>query len=95
MRNTNLSTGVKEELLIVFNKLKKIHGRDWLSLLRKRNQWYDTSQGINAWENAGKRKSCVGNEALRLIIADMQAIVSNQRTKTTLQRHGLTRRAKA
>ena len=95
MQSTNLVNGKKGELLDVFRSLKKVHGRKWPALLRKHNPWYDTRVGSNAWENASRSKSNIGNEALRQLIADMQEIISKTSKKSILQRQGLTRRVKA
>lgn len=94
MERPNLVNGKKEELISIFKELRKIKGTSWPRLLRSYDAWYDTAAGSNAWSNAIRSDRSVGNETLRRIIADMQAIVTNQRAKTTLQRQGLTRRAK-
>lgn len=90
--NENLVIGKKEQLLAQFRELYKIHQKGWRKKLKIYNTWHATEQGIHAWRNISTMTT--GNEALRRIIADMQAIVTNQRAKTTLQRQGLTRRAK-
>lgn len=86
MQSDNLVSGKKEELLVTFLFLKKIHGKKWRALLRKHNSWHDTAKGIYAWENT--KKGTTGNEALRLIISDMQAIISNTTKKSILRKQG-------
>ena len=92
MQSTNRVNGKRKELNLIFESLRKVHDTKWPSLLRKHDSAYDSNTGNNTWENAKRGK--VGLETLRQLIADMQAIVTNQRAKTTLQRQGLTRRAK-
>jgi hypothetical protein len=89
----NLVTGVKEQLLAEFRQLYKIHQKGWRKKLKMHNSWHATEQGIHAWRNISTMTT--GNEALRQIISDMQAITASSRTKATVQRQGLTRRQKA
>jgi hypothetical protein len=95
MEQTDLVTGNKELLIQEFRRLYPLHGTKWRSRLVKHNAWHNTIPGLRAWQNTTKKKPNVGNEPLRLIIADMQTIAASSRTKSTIKRQGLTRRIKA
>lgn len=85
----DLVNGTKELLLAEFQELYPVHGRKWRSLLRKVNGWHSTSTGLEAWKNISNRTT--GNEALRLILADMNKVVNLQLAETTLRKQGLVR----
>lgn len=87
MQETSLLNGKKEELLVIFRDLKKVHGRRWVSLLKKQNSWHGTRKAMYAWQNASR--GIVGIETLRLIISDMEAIVKKEDYKKTILRQGL------
>lgn len=83
----NLVSGIKGQLLTEYEQLYAIHGRGWRKLLKKLNPWHDTTQGIYAWRNISN--GTTGNEALRLIIADMKTIVAESRKAEILEKQGL------
>jgi len=74
----NLLIGTKEILLGEFDELYPVYGRKWRSKLKKLNHWHNTATGLAAWRNISNRTT--GNETLRLIVADMNAVVSGQPT---------------
>lgn len=55
-------------------------------MLKVKNSWHASSKGLEAWRNTFK--GTVGNEALRLIVGDMNAVVSGQ---PTIRKQGLVR----
>lgn len=86
----NLVNGTKEVLLAEFHELYPVHGRRWRSLLRNVNSWHSTSSGLEAWKNISNKTT--GNEALRLILADMRAVVKAPPVKSVIRKQGLVRR---
>jgi hypothetical protein len=85
----DLVNGTKELLLTEFKELYPVHGRKWRSLLRKVNAWHSTSTGLEAWKNISNKTT--GNEALRLILADMNRVINTQPVETTIRKQGLVR----
>jgi hypothetical protein len=82
----DLLIGTKEILLGEFDELYPVYGRKWRSKLKKMNPWHNTATGLAAWRNISNRTT--GNETLRLIVADMNAVVSGQ---PTIRKQGLVR----
>jgi len=74
MANEDLLNGQKQQMLLRIRRLKSLHGRRWRKLLKEHNAWHRTERGINAWDNI--RRGTTGNEALRLILHDMEAIIA-------------------
>jgi hypothetical protein len=85
----DLVNGTKELLLAEFQELYPVHGRKWRSLLRKVNAWHSTSTGLEAWKNISNRTT--GNEALRLILADMNTVINAQPAETIVRKQALVR----
>jgi len=82
----DLLIGTKEILLGEFDELYPVYGRKWRGELKKMNPWHNTATGLAAWRNISNRTT--GNETLRLIVADMNAVVSGQ---PTIRKQGLVR----
>ena len=82
----DLLIGTKEILLGEFDELYPVYGRKWRGELKKMNPWHNTATGLVAWRNISNRTT--GNETLRLIVADMNAVVSGQ---PTIRKQGLVR----
>jgi hypothetical protein len=82
----DLLIGTKEILLGEFDELYPVYGRKWRSKLKVMNPWHNTATGLAAWRNISNRTT--GNETLRLIVADMNAVVSGQ---PTIRKQGLVR----
>lgn len=81
MPNEDLLSGKKEQLLMRIRKLKPVYGARWRKLLKEHNAWHSTEKGLYAWENI--RKGTTGNEALRLILHDMEAIIIKSAPEAT------------
>jgi hypothetical protein len=83
---------IKEKLLQDFHYLYPEHGRRWRAVLKVKNSWHASSKGLEAWRNTFK--GTVGNEALRLIVADMNAVAAGALSpKASLpKRQGLVRK---
>lgn len=90
MDSKDLVNGNKEILLAEFHQLYRIHGRKWRSLLKKQSDWHGTDVGYHSWQNT--LKGTVGNEALRLILADMNTVINAKPMKTLIGKQGLVRR---
>jgi hypothetical protein len=82
----DLLIGTKEILLGEFDELYPVYGRKWRGELKKMNPWHNTATGLVAWRNISNRTT--GNETLRLIVGDMNAVVSGQ---PTIRKQGLVR----
>ena len=92
MADTDLVKGNKEILILEFQRLYPLHEKKWRSLLKKHNEWHCTYKALTAWGNI--KKGTVGNESLRLIISDMQAIETSDFEREILRKQGLSRRRK-
>lgn len=86
----DLVNSTKELLLAEFQELYPIHGRKWRSKLKNVNTWHNTATGLAAWRNISN--GTTGNEALRLILADMNRVVNAQPVESMIRKQGLVRR---
>lgn len=79
MASQDLVTGQKQILLEKIAALKAQNPHiKWRKQLKILNPRHESDPARNAWENI--RKKSTGNEWLRLILADMEAIVSTLKT---------------
>jgi hypothetical protein len=82
MANRDLVNGQKEILLEKIVQLRTQYSTlKWRKLLKELDSWHREDQGRNAWENI--RKKTTGNEALRVILRDMETIIANQHDQET------------
>lgn len=89
MTSKELVIGNKELLLAEFHQLYKIHGKHWRAKLKAISDWHRTDTGYHSWQNA--MKGTVGNEPLRLIVADMNKVLNMKPVKAVIRNHGLVR----
>ncbi|GHB63902.1 hypothetical protein [Persicitalea jodogahamensis] len=89
MGSRDLVNGNKELLLSEFHQLYKIHGRKWRARLKALSDWHKTDTGYHSWQNT--LKGTVGNEALRLIVADMKAVANATPIEKAIRKQGLVR----
>jgi hypothetical protein len=89
MESRDLLIGNKELLLAEFHQLYKIHGKRWRAKLKAISDWHRTDTGYHSWQNA--MKGTVGNEPLRLIVADMNTVINAQPAETVIRKQALVR----
>lgn len=85
----DLVNGTKELLLAEFHELYPVHSRKWRSMLKRVNAWHNTATGLAAWRNISN--GTTGNEALRLILADMNTVISGKPSETVIRKQALVR----